>query len=90
MESKSPLAGLVASRKGVLTLLVLLMVTGLEIAIVVLTIRGKLPIESAITISLGGLFTGALTAMTTINGIAKEDAAQKSTTAITMKVESPK
>lgn len=77
METRSPLAGLIGSRKGVLTLLVIIMATGLEIAIIVLTIRGKLSIEAAILASFGGLFTSAITAIATINGISKEDASEK-------------
>ena len=76
-KPSSPLAGILASRKGVLMLFLLVMATLLELAIVVLAIRGKMTIEAAIQTSLGALFLGMLGPLATINGIAKEDAAAK-------------
>lgn len=77
--SKSPLASLLSSRKGVLTILVLVMATGLELVILYEAFRGKLTIDDAIKASFGTLFLAVLPVLATINGIAKEDAAAKTT-----------
>lgn len=79
-------AGLASSRKGLTFLLLLVLIgvasVGLEVAIVVLTIRGRLDVERAITVSLGTLITaaigGVIAGARLIDAIAHEDAAQKS------------
>lgn len=81
----TPIAALLASRKTVLyafaAILVLIMCTGLEVAIVVGTIRGKLAFAEAIGLSFGPLATGAIgvlgLAAKLIGAIAQEDAAAK-------------
>ena len=74
----SPTAWFLSTRKGMLTLLVLVMALLLEIVIVVQAIRGRMTVESAIQTSLGTLFTSVLGVVASISGIAKEDAAAKS------------
>jgi NADH:ubiquinone oxidoreductase subunit H len=89
MDKKSPLAALLASRKTILLLfavvLVLVMCTGLETAIVVAASRGRITIEAAIALSFGPLATGAIgvvvMAAKVIQAISVEDAAEKGATA---------
>lgn len=76
--NQSPYAWFLSTRKGMLTLLVIVMALLLEVAIVVLTIRGRMTVESAIQTSLGTLFTSVLGVVAAISGVAKEDAAAKS------------
>ncbi len=76
--NQSPYAWFLSSRKGLLTLLVIVMALLLEIAIIVLTIRGRMTVDMAIQTSLGTLFTSVLGVVASISGVAKEDAAAKS------------
>lgn len=81
MEPKtkaSPFASLLTTRKGVLTLIVLVMASGLELAIIAQAIRGTLSIDDAITKSFGVLLVATTAALTNVWAIAKEDAAEKS------------
>lgn len=84
---KSTWGLITSSRKGLITLLfvALVVITGvlLEIAIFVMTLRGKMSVDSAIQTSmvtvLGGIVALVPTIVTLVNSIAKEDAAAKLT-----------
>jgi hypothetical protein len=83
--ARTAFAGILGSRKG-LTFLMLVVLIGfacvaLEVAIVVLTIRGRIDVDRAIGISFGTMVTGALGAVLAgsklIDAISREDAATK-------------
>lgn len=89
-QKPSPLALLLSSRKAALgafvAALIILFATGIEVAIVVATIRGRMTLEAAINASFGSLFVAASGAISLawkiIDGITKEDVASKTAPAV--------
>ena len=74
------MANLFASRKNVLTFLVVVMSTLMAIGIVLSAFRGKLDWPSAFDYLFKSLFSAVLAIVVNIWGIATEDAAKKSNT----------
>lgn len=74
------MANLFASRKNVLTFLVVVMSTLMAIGIVLSAFRGKLDWPSAFDYLFKSLFSAVLAVVVNIWGIATEDAAKKSNT----------